>query len=152
MAGMKLSKWTVETGLQFPQTGIGIDPGINFGISFVSPEGMAIVYGGKMPEGNYGIFACHLIKEWFSGLSMTGHNVLIEGPSYGSIYWQPQLAEIRFGFYKSFHDQEVEVNYIAPKSARLKVFGKGTIKASDMWISIDPNAADSLCIAICAAM
>ena len=67
------------------------------------------------------------------------------------LFGEANLAYIRAGFALGFLHGEAKVKLVPPATARLAVFGKGTIKASEIWPLLNPNAADAVGLALYAA-
>ncbi len=133
------------------EVSIGIDPGRNFGITFISETDILIYYG-TMPADSherYGIFADQLIKEFCETHCVTyGDSITIEGAAYGSTFGQVGLAEIRFGFYIGAQRIGLEPKMVPPASIRKAVFGSAKVHAGDIWPTLNHNAADSFAIAL----
>ncbi len=128
---------------------IGVDPGKNWGISVLS-GGILFVYWGKLPKmeyPDYPEYLANFVSGWFSP-NFTATMATIEGAAYGAIYGRESLEDIRVGLYIAFKELGKEVLYIPPLKIRRGVFGDGKIKASDIWLSINPNGADSAAIAL----
>jgi len=133
------------------QIGIGVDPGKNYGISYVSDLGV-FVYNGEMPDAehqDYGVMAYNLIREVCDYHCLTHGDVsIVEGASYGSVYGQVGLAEIRFGFYLGLLHTGLVPRILAPASIRKAVFGNGKTNASELWPILNGNGAASLSVAL----
>ena len=130
---------------------VGIDPGRNFGITFIS-ELETRIYFGTMPSDThekYGLFASELISEFCNYHCMTmGDLITIEGAAYGSTFGQVGLAEIRFGFYLGAQREGYDPVIVPPASIRKRVFGSAKVHAGDIWPTLNHNAADSFAIAL----
>ena len=137
---------------------IGIDPGRNFGCTYMHSEGTIVLWGQLEKGGHleYGVAAYDIVAALI-GLSTkhTGHSkdilCAIEGASYGSQYGQVGLAEIRFGFYLGLIHHPLKTVIIPPQSCRKFAFGSAKIKARELWPCIDPNGADSVGVAMALA-
>ena len=123
---------------------IGIDPGRNFGIGVLRDGELSVMWG-KLPkcekDWEYYNKAKMLVLSLFAADKFTDIGV-VEGPSYGSIYKQPMLEDVRVGFLLGLHMVGVDADYCPPQTARKAVFGKGTTKASEVWLDVNSNAAD----------
>lgn len=72
----------------------------------------------------------------------------IEGASYGDVYRQVELAEIRAAcvFWALEHGMDVKI--AQPSEIRKAVFGNGTIRGKDIWKDVlSGDAADALACA-----
>lgn len=132
---------------------LGVDPGKNFGITWIDCENQEIrIYNGEMPAGtheSHGIFAIDLIQDFCSyHCIFVDDESAIEGASYGSTFGQVGLAEIRFGFYVGLQKLGMTTQVIPPASVRKAVFGSAKIHAGDIWPILNHNAADSLGVAL----
>jgi len=129
--------------------GIGVDPGKNWGIG-IAQTGYLTVCWGTFPkmrkDFEYLNYIRSFIIEWFP--EIPAKICMIEGPSYGSLFKQPMLEDVRAGFMLGFKTIGKLVDYVPPQSARKQVFGNGRIKASEMWLGINPNAADAGALAL----
>ena len=139
---------------------IGIDPGVNYGVTFLSKNFIGVLWG-RLPRKQIlvGFEALDLArtlswayqsKLWIPFGAVP--NVYIEGPSYGDTVGQPLLEQVRFGFAVGFHQAKCPVHYIPPMSARKLAFGSGKTKGSDVWVNINPNGADSVGLALAGAV
>lgn len=139
---------------------IGVDPGINFGISVLRKTTLDIFWG-KLPHADPfpGKEAIKLVKDllspwkgsliWKDVRSMFSSMVYVEGPSYNDSIGQPLLEQVRFGFVLGFESDGYRVRYIPPMTARKMTFGHGRKKGNEVWTTINQNAADSIPLAIC---
>jgi hypothetical protein len=137
-----------NTGLSLGASSVGIDPGKEFGITWVNRElDEILVYNGTMPDGKhekYGIFAFDLIQEFFHYQCLFYDDLaIIEGAAYGSTFGQVGLAEIRFGFYLGLQKMMMAPEIVPPASIRKKVFGSAKIHAGELWPVLNHNAATS---------
>jgi len=130
---------------------IGIDPGRNWGCGILL-DGNLMTYWGKFPKcelsTEYHIMASDFIHEWLP-VDLPVQIVMVEGPSYGDMYGQVQLEDIRLGFFMAFKTLGYDVKYIAPQTARKAVVGRGRIKAPDVWLDLpNRNGADAAALAL----
>lgn len=131
---------------------IGLDPGVNFGLTVIL-DGEVLIMNGKLPSLKdrqlKALEAIEFVKElpqW--PLIVTA---FVEDAAFGKQFGQTGLAEVRFGFWYGFHMRHLpELRTIPPMSWRKIAFGKGTITGGDVWPLLNPNAADSLGIALAA--
>lgn len=74
----------------------------------------------------------------------------IEGASHGEKFGQVRLAEARAMAMIAFSQRNDTVSVFAPSSIRKTVFGKGILRAEEVWKKIlPPNAASSLAVVLC---
>ena len=79
--------------------------------------------------------------------------VCIEGASYGDIYRQVELAEIRAACVFWALDRKMEVKISQPSEIRKVVFGNGSIKGKDIWKDyLSGDAADAVACAYFASI
>lgn len=127
---------------------MGIDPGKYFGIAIVGGGGTGQVKWGKMDDSQIPLreVAYHLIQ---SQIEIYHPDVVIlEGASYGDRFGQVKLAEVRCGFALGVTERGIPIQILAPKTPRKTVFGHGDIGAWDVWVRLDHNGADALCLAL----
>lgn len=75
-------------------------------------------------------------------------SVCIEGASYGDVYRQVELAEIRAACVFWALDHGMDVKIAQPSEIRKAVFGNGTIKGKEIWKDVlSGDAADALACA-----
>jgi hypothetical protein len=154
IAGTRLTHWSVEcdpSEFTFSGCGIGIDPGANFGITYISELEFS-VYNGVMPSAEhqeYGVRAYDLIKQFCHDNCLTsGDAAILEGASYGDSYGQVGLAEIRFGFFLGMRHVGLDPIIVAPATPRRTVLGNGRLQPMDIFPILNHNAADSLVLAL----
>lgn len=126
---------------------MGIDPGKNFGIALVGDGGVSVM-NGVLDDSIKPLreVAMHFIFEVMHPQLID--LAVIEGASYGDRFGQVKLAEIRCGFALGCSELKIPVLITAPKTPRKAVFGSGNIGAWDVWINLNHNAADALCLAM----
>lgn len=132
---------------------IGVDPGVNYGITVITNMGMEVIWG-KLPKLSHfiGLESAELAKDvskLYKFNKYTPH-VYIEGPAFRSNFGQTKLEQCRSGFIHGFIDYmpEAEIKYIAPSSARKIAFGNGNKSAKDLWFMLNENASDSIGIGL----
>lgn len=131
--------------------GIGVDPGRNFGITYLSPKGYAYVHYGKLMGDEMAVAArdvVYYLQSMYEWDKQTP--VVIEGAAFGAAYGQVKLEHIRTGFFFGFHTLGFRVSHVPPATARKDVLGNGKKKADEIW-PIKGDAAASLNIALYAA-
>jgi hypothetical protein len=152
---------------------VGIDPGVNFGMTVINMEYVQVIYG-KLPTdkrpGWRGIYAYDYICTHFQLLNkaVTSQSsdltlqeldwiaerqlfsAVVEGAAYHSRFGQVGLEEVRFGFFLALHHLGFKVSILAPASIRLIAFGSGKKQALDLWPAMNQNGADSIGCALAA--
>jgi hypothetical protein len=140
---------------------IGVDPGINFGITYLDSSGIAILWG-RLPRNNKlrgrdaEALAMAMTKAvtdayWQLTFGDPPH-VYIEGPAYSMSVGQPLLEQIRYGFAAGFMNNGCKVDYLPPNKARKLAFGSGKKAGKNIWVNISQNGADSIGLAIAGAV
>lgn len=132
---------------------VGVDPGRNFGITWIDAEDQEIrIYSGTLPDDSHekrGMQAMDLIKEFCEYHCVyVGDKAVIEGAAYEKLHGQVALAEVRFGFFAGMEKFGLEPTVVPPQSVRKTVFGSAKIHAGDLWPILNDNAADSLGVAL----
>ena len=131
---------------------IGIDPGINWGLTMLV-DGIMFTYWGTLPKMNAPDrhnYICRFITAWFPP-KCPANIVMIEGAAYGAKYSREALEDSRLGFYDAFKELGKTVSYAPPLTIRKEVFGKGTIKGNQVFLDINENSADSVAICLYAS-
>lgn len=132
---------------------IGIDPGVNFGISIITGK-QILICNGKLPvrktAGEHGKDAYEFVMEHIiqhvDGAALS----VVEGAAYDKTFGQVGLAEVRFGFYLGLYVRNANPQICAIKTIRASVLGSGKETAFDRWPLLNHNAADSLGCALMA--
>lgn len=140
-------------------TAIGIDPGKNFGMTIINREYLQVYYGtlqvSKKP-GVSGKMLHELIHKrlFYDRLVDVPENVVfravVEGAAYNFAKGQVFLEEIRFACYLGLANLGYTTEIIPPVTIRKMAFGRGTIKAQEIWPMLNPNGADSIGCALAA--
>ncbi len=145
-----------------PMGGIGTDPGLKLGLSFIGGEDVAYTFRtyvnrtGLSITDILGVF--HSVPLIFNGMVTKATPVVVEGAAHNARYGQPLLGQIRgallLGFANAGFDHVAEV---PPLSIRKRVFGEGRIQPVEFWstagfIRADKDSADALSMAICAGL
>lgn len=102
------------------------------------------VLNGSLNKKPYGVHAYDLIKTF----TEFKYNSAVEGASFGDVYGQVLLAEIRFGFTLGLIHSGNTPTIIPPQSARKRAFGTATIRGRDLFPLINKNGADAIGIAL----
>ena len=129
---------------------VGIDPGVNFGMTIISAGYIQVIYGKFPTEHRVGWHGIH-IYEWmikyFEDIYLPGR-AIVEGAAYHSKYGQPLLEEVRFAFFLALHNLGFQVEIVPPATIRKVVFNNGKQQAGEWWPWLNHNGADSLSIAL----
>ena len=132
---------------------VGVDPGVNYGITVITNLGMEVIWG-KLPKfSNFiGLESAELARSIGKLYKFTKFDphVYIEGPAFRTNYGQTKLEQCRSGFIHGFNDYmpETNIKYIAPRSAGKIAFGNGNKSAKDHWFMLNENASDSIGIGL----
>lgn len=130
--------------------GIGIDPGVNFGLTIIEKE-LVFIFWGKLPirkkKGWHGIDAYNFVLDW---IPPQGGPAVVEGAAYKSHFGQVGLEEVRFGFFFGLYQRGLDVSIMAPAAVRMTAFGHGRTSAAELWPELNHNAADSVGCALAA--
>lgn len=145
----KICKTKITPPLPLPkEMCVGIDPGtVNFGLCLFMFH-QVIVYQVKLKRDKDPVVRMKSISDLLSHIINFYEfetKMCIEGASYGDIYRQVELAEIRAAcvFWALQHGMDVKI--AQPSEIRKAVFGNGTIKAKELWKGIlSSDAADAL--------
>jgi len=139
-------------------TAVGIDPGVNFGMTVINREYVQVVWG-KLPrqekKGWHGIDAFdHMVEYFGPGVDRDlddayhGMKAVVEGASYRSQFGQVGLEEVRFGFFFGLYKQGFDVSIVPPATIRKEVSGSGKTQAMDIWPLLKHDACDSIFCAL----
>lgn len=129
---------------------VGIDPGVNFAITFIANEDVVIRHGKfqtKADNNEYAFMSFNFTRLMVNTFNMKKATFVLEGAAFNKTFGQVMLAGVRTGFYLGLR-QFGKVQVPAPMSVRKKVFGDGRTQPMDIWPDINHNAADSLSIAL----
>ncbi|MBE0573329.1 hypothetical protein IH575_00295 [Candidatus Dojkabacteria bacterium] len=153
------STWVDVAYPDFP-TGhlfIGVDPGVNFGITIISETVLEVVYG-KLPHKDkfVGKESEQLIQQMDKEYQFSRYykpdqlHVYVESAAFKSQYGQVLLEQIRYGFVQGFTPfvKPENLQYIPPSTARKKAFGNGNLSGKDLFPNINNNGADSIGVAL----
>lgn len=154
-----LRRTTVTLPSKAPCNSVGIDPGVNFGITMLHANtDLGVVLHGTLKQtktvGEYACIAYEFWKAMFEDKDntrlWTSGKLIIEGAAYHKLYGQVELAEVRTGFYMAARllDPTVETQIVPPATIRKVVFRNGTQQAMDIWPQLNHNGADSLSMAL----
>jgi len=81
-------------------------------------------------------------------------DIVIEGASFGNAFGQVELSEARtasiLAVQELFEVIPHNIKIVAPKAIRATVFGSALLRAEELWKDLPPDAASSLCCALCA--
>ena len=133
--------------------GVGIDPGVNFGLVFIDGEKVTAYHGSLKREtepGRYGLVAYRFLQSILPDRTIP---VIIEGAAYGAPFRQVLLEEVRIGLYLYVAmSPKSNVKIVPPPTIRKKVLSDGRAQASDQFPVLNHNAADALSMALYAIM
>jgi hypothetical protein len=148
-------RWTRGTLFGAEGYGVGIDPGVNFGLTILQGNFLDVYHGTLKREekpGMYGWDAFMFLKELLDGLQgeITASPCVIEGAAYHKMFGQVGLAEVRTSFFLQaiLHPAITSVEIVPPATIRKKVFDNHLQQASEIWISLNHNGADSVSMAL----
>lgn len=150
--GMRITEGTIEG---FNGLVVGVDPGVNFGMTVFNLGYVQILHG-KLPRqterGWHGIDAFELMCRYFEGTETMPKicKAVVEGAAYNRMFKQVELEEVRIGFFLGLHYCNFRTSIVPPASIRLKAFGNGRMQAGDIWPFLNQNAADSVGAALAA--
>jgi len=136
----------------YPFVGIGVDPGVNFGLTIFPWERRVLSFHGTI-NNNIKDEPAFKSYEAMNEILATFSNtqvVVIEGASYGDKYGQVALAENRSGFIVASRSADHTIIKLPPATIRKKVLGDGKLSGKAMCVNIDGNAADSIPMALLA--
>ena len=135
---------------------IGVDPGINYGITIINELETHVIWG-SLPKMNpfHGLEAIEALDNvWADGRfypissNIEVVHAYVEGPAFGAQFGQTKLEQVRFGFVVGLHDITDDIKYVAPSHARKVAFGDGKKAGKNIWININENGADSIGVAL----
>lgn len=155
--GWKVDHLKITPPLPIPKgMFIGIDPGtVNLGIC-IFMFNQVNVYKVKLNRDKNPVNRMLNTKHVLSFIvpyQEYGAKVCIEGASYGDIYRQAELAEIRAACVFWGIDHGMDVKIAQPSEIRKAVLGNGNMKGKEIWKGIlSGDAADALVCAYYAGM
>ena len=133
-------------------TGVGVDPGRNFGIATLDGK-EAWVFVGSLPEEEekwrYGLAAYELMANPTRYYGQG--NAVVEGAAYKEPYGQSDLAHVRMGFVLGLYYTGFSVDIVPPATIRAEALGSGKVGGLEVWPDLPHNGADSLACALYAA-
>lgn len=129
---------------------VGIDPGVNYGMTCIIDDVVQVVWGKLPPTKVKGVYALAAHKVVFDRFDWEWANTpaVVEGAAYNAKFGQVGLEEVRIGFYIGLWQVGFKVRIVPPKTVRLHAFGDGTVQAMDVWPTINHNGADSIGMAL----
>jgi hypothetical protein len=128
---------------------IGIDPGVNFGLTLIHDDEVMVHWGSLPPtkiKGEHGIHAYDFIYNTYQDFPAI--KSVVEGAAYHSKFGQVGLEEVRFAFYLALRHLGMNPVIVPPATVRKAVFGNGQQQAGDVYPFMNHNGADSLSIAL----
>jgi len=143
----------------FPEGGIGVDPGLRLGLSYIEAEDVAFTL--SLFVNRSGCTAATLLGAiqkvpiLFPRKIRPTVPVVVEGAAYNARYGQVILAEVRAALILGFvNEHYIYVSEVQPKTIRKRVFGNGDIKPIEFWPMLKKlggkDGCDALSMAICA--
>jgi hypothetical protein len=137
---------------------IGVDPGVNFGLTIINAYHVRVI-NGKFPSENrkgwHGVHIYDYIIGLFGSDQLTKtmypyHEIpaIVEGAAYHSQFGQVGLEEVRFAFFLALAHLGFKVEIVPPATIRKLAFGDGKQQAGDLWPWLNHNGADSLGMAL----
>jgi hypothetical protein len=131
-------------------SGVGIDPGMNYGMTMIV-DYEVFVWWGKLPkESRTGYRGIHAIEYIEHNVPRGVSPAIVEGAAYNMRKGQVGLEEIRFGFFFGLYHKGYNVSIMPPASIRKAAFGGGRAMATDIWPALNQNGLDSIGCAIAA--
>jgi hypothetical protein len=131
---------------------VGVDPGVNLGITLIDHENVRIFHGKlktlREQRIGYSVMAHDLLVNLIDEYKMSKATFVLEGAAFNKTFGQVQLAEVRTGYYIAMKHYSEEIAIPAPMSVRKKVCGDGRVQPGDLWPNVNHNACDSLSIAL----
>lgn len=154
-----VTKTCIEPPIQLKNTNdvyIGIDPGTtNFGIATLYrcyADTWKVNFKRNSNPVERMLEARNILSKFLTFFGVHTQ-VTIEGASYGDIYRQVELAEIRAACIWWAVERKINVKIAQPSEIRKAVFGNGTIKGKEIWKdSLSGDAADALVCAYFSAL
>lgn len=153
------STWVDVPYPEFPKGHmfIGVDPGVNFGITIITENTVEVIYG-KLPHKAkfVGMEAQELVRDMNKEYEFSKYytpdqlHVYVESAAFKSQYGQVLLEQVRYGFVQGFSEfvPTENLQYIPPSTARKKAFGNGNLSAKNLMPNINNNGADSIGVAL----
>lgn len=129
---------------------IGVDPGVNFGLTVIYGETVENYYGKLATDkrtGYRGINAYNLIKSPVLNLDLLQHDVIpavVEGAAYRDPYGQVVLEEVRFGFFFALYQLGFNVSIVPPATIRKGALGHGRATVGELFPNLNHNACDAI--------
>ena len=151
LAGVEVDVFQSVHPTRRTYSGMGIDPGRNFGIAAMIGR-YAVVYVGQMPKEEeqwlYGIAAYDIMSQSTSLLQVD--KVVVEG-GFDGVPGAVNLAYTRMGFALGAYYMNKEVEIAPPATIRKAVLGVGTKKGEQVFPGLPSHGADALVCAMYAA-
>ena len=123
---------------------VGIDPGKHFGVAVICGRLVAMGYGSfdphiKMYQAGIAAFNLSIGPTWKTGRLfgkdhlLTADTLVVEGPSYGSVFGEANLMAVRMGFALApLRFGSPPALLVPPASARLAATGHGRAEVMDV--------------------
>lgn len=147
--------------VMLPEGGIGVDPGLRLGLSYIEAEDVAMTL--SLFVNRQGLTTTELLDTMqkvpmlFPRKIRRHVPVVVEGAAYNAKYGQSDLGETRAALILGFYNEDFEsVLKLQPKQIRKIVFGNGNIQPKDFWKMLyklgGKDSVDALSMAICAGI
>ena len=151
LAGVEVDVFQSMSPTPSAYSGLGIDPGRNFGIASMIGR-YVVVYVGQMPKEEeqwlYGMTAYDIISQ--STQLLGPEKVVVEG-GFDGVPGAVKLAYARMGFALGAYYMNRQVSIVAPAKIRKAVLGDGKMQADSVFPSLPSHGADALLCAMYAA-
>lgn len=152
LAGVPVSVYHSKIPGRRHWTGVGIDPGRNFGICTLDGREAWAIAGTLLKEDKqwkYGITAYEFMS---NPRNYYGQGpAVIEGPAYKMPKGQADLGHTRMGFTLGLYYAGFSVDIVPPATIRSQALGNGKLSGLEVWPSLQHNAADAVAAALYAA-
>lgn len=152
--GTKMNTVKAQLPIDFEFSGVGVDPGRNFAIAFLSYKGFASIYYGNLhliKDWGYfqdGIQAYHLMMRMMPSNAEARAVIGVEGAAFSKSHGEANLAYVRMGFLLGGYVCGFPTEIVAINTARKSATGDGRKSLSSFVPSINGNAADALGVAL----
>lgn len=128
-------------------TVVGIDPGVNFGMTIINRDYVQVFYGKLQSDkraGYRGINAYNYVMNSALKIPVPNAKAVVEGAAYRDPYGQVVLEEMRFGFFFALYQLGLDVSIVPPATIRKGALGHGRATVGDLYPNLNHNACDSI--------
>lgn len=146
--GDSIVAFEVESPYPLPnEMRIGIDPGtVNLGIAVVRPDRQSIrlckITLKRHKKALNRLLDVQQVLGHTIGCFSENSIAIIEGASYGAVYRQVELAEVRAAMMLWFHKYNIEPHIVPPSTIRKSTFGHGRMK--NPWSNLPDDLAAAI--------